>query len=193
MSNLEKFSSRLLNLRLRLGLTQAELAPRLNCSRNYLNMLEGGREPGVKFRRAFDLFEQRHTGEGASSALLREEPARYHAGPQVNALTTLLHQCEALLVSIHDAQTLAERRFAASAFERAWQRFKDEALFSRDSLKDSTVRTAPCAPTRTNAASSTTAQPSSRPPTETANIVKLPRQHLTSKPSSAAQHKTRHA
>jgi len=49
MSKSEIFSERLVALRKRMGnLTQKQLAERMGCSRNYIYMLENGRDPGRK-------------------------------------------------------------------------------------------------------------------------------------------------
>ncbi len=45
-------------LRQKLGMTQTDLAKRMNFSRNYISIIEGGRNPSAKFGRALELLEQ---------------------------------------------------------------------------------------------------------------------------------------
>src|SRR4051812_12096247 len=53
----ESFSQRVRKYREREGITQDELAKRLGMSRNYVSMIEGGREPSDQVVRHFELLE----------------------------------------------------------------------------------------------------------------------------------------
>jgi len=175
VSTEENFSSRLKSARSRLGLTQLQFAAMLRVSRNYLNMLENGREPGEKFLADFDAMES----AGRFDSTLREESPTYQGTVRTSS-HGLLHRCEGMLEALHAARTLDALKFGIDAFEREWSRYKYEAL-----------ATTACAPIKTSVDSTTTVPASSPPTMESVNIVKLPAQHLTSKSSLPVPSKTK--
>lgn len=67
MSNSQNFGQRVRNFRERLGLSQEQLAGVLGYSRNYISMIEGGREPGKSFVREWLTFEQERGFESEKS------------------------------------------------------------------------------------------------------------------------------
>jgi transcriptional regulator with XRE-family HTH domain len=72
MSNI---GQRVRALREKLGVTQAELAQRINFVRNYISLVENGRqEPSRKFVQAIDLIEKAPTPYFEQTAVAREEP-----------------------------------------------------------------------------------------------------------------------
>lgn len=69
------------SLRKKLSINQAELAKRLGISRNYVSMIEGGREPSKQFISAFQMLEKQ--GDAAMGpapeghpAVKEDEPSR---------------------------------------------------------------------------------------------------------------------
>jgi transcriptional regulator with XRE-family HTH domain len=64
-------------LRERLGITQTQLANRMLFSRNYISIIEGGRNPSPKFVQALELLEQAPLHHSEQSSFVREEA---HAG-----------------------------------------------------------------------------------------------------------------
>jgi len=60
-------------LRDKLGLTQTELANRMRFSRNYISIVEGGREPSPKFVQALELLEQAPVQNSEQTSMIREE------------------------------------------------------------------------------------------------------------------------
>jgi len=71
MSNL---GQRVQTLRKKLGITQAELAARINFVRNYISLVENGHEPSKKFVQAIELIEQAPTPHFEQTPVAREEP-----------------------------------------------------------------------------------------------------------------------
>jgi len=71
MSNI---GQRVTALRKNLGITQAELAKRINFVRNYISLVENGHEPSRKFVQAIQLVEQAPAPLFEQSPVLREEP-----------------------------------------------------------------------------------------------------------------------
>lgn len=61
-------------LRERLGITQAELAPRIGFVRNYISLVENGREPSHRFIRSLELLEQAPLPNIEHASIVREEP-----------------------------------------------------------------------------------------------------------------------
>lgn len=57
----ENFAKRVTSYREKLGITQSELANRLGVSRNYVGMLEAGREPSEPLKRLFQGLEEEAT------------------------------------------------------------------------------------------------------------------------------------
>ncbi len=70
MSKTEKFSERLRVYRERTGVSQEELADKLGVSRNYVSMMEGGREPSESLRKLFEIIE---TAPDASITIVSED------------------------------------------------------------------------------------------------------------------------
>ncbi len=72
----EKFSSRVLRLRNSMGLSQEAFGQLLRITRNYVSMLEGGREPGPKLIEHFERIEREFEkrGDAHKSTQVREEP-----------------------------------------------------------------------------------------------------------------------
>jgi transcriptional regulator with XRE-family HTH domain len=72
---LKTIGERVRALRERLGITQAELAKRMGFVRNYISLVENGREPSHRFNSALQLLEQTPEPHIAHSpSILREEP-----------------------------------------------------------------------------------------------------------------------
>jgi len=67
------FSERLKALRSAMRMSQAEFAHMMRVTRNYVSMLEGGRDPGPKFLEAFDAIERQHYSRAPGSSVVREE------------------------------------------------------------------------------------------------------------------------
>ena len=61
-------------LRQRMGITQADLAERMGFVRNYISLVENGREPSHRFVRALELIEQAPTPHIEHSTVMPEEP-----------------------------------------------------------------------------------------------------------------------
>lgn len=61
-------------LREKLGLSQMELAQRMLFSRNYISIVEGGREPSRKFVQALELLEQAPLPYNEHTTLVRDDP-----------------------------------------------------------------------------------------------------------------------
>lgn len=57
MSKPQKFSERLRSFRERNGLSQEEMAEKLGLSRNYVSMMEGGREPSESVTKLFEIMD----------------------------------------------------------------------------------------------------------------------------------------
>jgi phage repressor protein C with HTH and peptisase S24 domain len=72
MSETEDFSQRVRRYREKEDISQEELAKRLGISRNYVSMIEGGREPSDQVVSHFNLLE--------TSPLVRDTPGEYRAG-----------------------------------------------------------------------------------------------------------------
>lgn len=76
-STLNKTGQRVRALRERLGITQTELSKRIGFARNYISLIENGREPAHKFIRALELLEQAPLPHSEQTAILREENGEY--------------------------------------------------------------------------------------------------------------------
>jgi len=74
MENVKKIGERVLALREKLGVTQADLGRLIGFSRNYISLVEGGREPAHRFIKALELLEQRPMPTSEHSATVREDP-----------------------------------------------------------------------------------------------------------------------
>lgn len=61
-------------MRKKLGLTQTELARRIGFVRNYISLIENGREPSPRFIRALELIEQAPPPNIEHPSVTREEP-----------------------------------------------------------------------------------------------------------------------
>lgn len=73
----EDFSHKVVALRSRLGLNQADFAHRLGISRNYVSQLEQGREPGPSLRQLVELLdEQTQAGPSRGTAPLMAAPRK---------------------------------------------------------------------------------------------------------------------
>lgn len=77
MSSPEDFAKQVREYREREGISQEELAKRLGMSRNYVSMIEGGREPSDQVMRHFRLLESSPTG-----ARLAEDASSYGSDPR---------------------------------------------------------------------------------------------------------------
>jgi SOS-response transcriptional repressor LexA len=81
------FSERLRQLRQHYGWSQEELANQLGVSRNYVGMMEGGREPGGTLIKLFESLEaEMNLGTSGESLALREEPVPYRVNVKPAAL-----------------------------------------------------------------------------------------------------------
>src|SRR5438045_2555163 len=67
MSGKQNISERVRILRARRNWTQQELADAVGYDRNYISMVEGGREPGPKFEKQLALLESSPIGETLTS------------------------------------------------------------------------------------------------------------------------------
>ncbi len=61
-------------MRKRLGITQTELSKRMGFVRNYISLVENGREPSHRFVRALELIEQAPSPYIEQTSVIREEP-----------------------------------------------------------------------------------------------------------------------
>ena len=80
MSTNAKISERVIALRARLGLNQAEFANKLGISRNYVSMIEGGREPAKHLLMAIEAMERNLSSGSVSELMLKEDPAESSIG-----------------------------------------------------------------------------------------------------------------
>lgn len=116
----EKFSERLLRLRTAMGISQRAMAEALHVSRNYLNMLEGGREPGAALAANFVRLESEFYQREKLTSIVREEPPTEDDSWMRRAIVAeaevqrLRHKIDALqdllLISTPSPQALPERR-----------------------------------------------------------------------------------
>lgn len=84
MSTTEKFSNRVSRLREEMGQTQDEFAKTLGVSRNYVSMLENGREPSEALALLVASLEEKHLG---TSNRLHEPAAVPYSLPTTNPST----------------------------------------------------------------------------------------------------------
>lgn len=120
MSSPEDFAKQVRDYRARHGISQEELAHRLGMSRNYVSMIEGGREPSDQVMRHFRLLEaspaETRLAEDASSygsdprSLLKR--AREAAGLTVDALAKLSKVPAAYIrqIEAHEVQGSNEKQ-----------------------------------------------------------------------------------
>ena len=94
----KKFSDRVLNLRSRLGLSQDAFAKRLGVSRNYVSMIEQGREPSDSLKKLIETLE---TPAPAGLGVVREEPALYQFTPRYPATSTKADDAASTLAACH--------------------------------------------------------------------------------------------
>jgi len=71
---MNKIGQRVLALRKKLGITQQELSRRMGFVRNYISLVENGREPSHRFIRALELLEQAPEQHIEQESVVREEP-----------------------------------------------------------------------------------------------------------------------
>jgi transcriptional regulator with XRE-family HTH domain len=74
---MNNIGQRLKALRKKLGITQAELAKRMGFVRNYISLVENGREPSHRFVKALELLEFAPAPHIEQTSIVREDP---HAG-----------------------------------------------------------------------------------------------------------------
>ena len=72
--NVKKIGERVRALREKLGVTQAELGALMGFSRNYISLVEGGREPAHRFIKALELLEQRPSPHSEHGTRVGETP-----------------------------------------------------------------------------------------------------------------------
>jgi SOS-response transcriptional repressor LexA len=72
-----KTGQRIRALRKRLGITQAELAKRMGFVRNYISLIENGREPSHRFIGALELIEQAPTPHLEHESVVHEGSSVY--------------------------------------------------------------------------------------------------------------------
>jgi len=96
MSEMLNTAQRLRNVRFRLGLSQAELANRMGISRNYLSMIEGGKEPSNPILHLINLLEKDadalkrpDPGKAPKVFSVKETPAEYGASKDIRAVEGL--------------------------------------------------------------------------------------------------------
>lgn len=71
---MNKIGQRVRALREKLGITQAELAMRMGFVRNYISLVENGRQPSHRFIRALELLEEAPVPHFEHASVVREEP-----------------------------------------------------------------------------------------------------------------------
>ncbi len=73
---MKKFSDRVSSLRTRLGVSQETFAKQLGVSRNYVSMIEQGRQPSESLKKLIETMEA--TPSSKPQPVTREEPMAYH-------------------------------------------------------------------------------------------------------------------
>jgi len=112
VSKKENFSHRVKNLRVALGLNQEAFATRLGVSRNYVSMIEGGREPSEALIKYFETIERETFGDASggkddeAGSVLREESKFNSLG--VSAHSLLTGEARARLRRLSDRSGISE-------------------------------------------------------------------------------------
>jgi phage repressor protein C with HTH and peptisase S24 domain len=124
---MDHFTQKVSTTREHLGLTQEQLGKAMGYSRNYISMIEGGREPGKTFLRAWAEFEAEHglSGEqpdaGEGSSVVREEPlangarhqlkiARMAAGLSISQLARQTGYAAGVLEAVENGSARASEK-----------------------------------------------------------------------------------
>lgn len=133
---MKKFSERVSSLRGRLGLSQEAFAKRLGVSRNYVSMIEQGREPSASLKRLIETLETPPSTTPAPMAVptaaLREDTVAYRFTPrQEVALATsaqnsmeTLAACHTLLDSFVHITSADHFEFALKALMEKLETYK---------------------------------------------------------------------
>ena len=112
---LDDFANRVFELRQRLKFTQDELAKTLGVSRNYVYMIEKGREPGKKFVEKFTKLEGSSESREPNPLVVREEPP----SPRRNLHRGGIATAERLRLDAQTLRVMADRLDAeASEIEK---------------------------------------------------------------------------
>jgi len=111
LSSFNKTGHRVHALREKLGITQTELAKRMGFVRNYISLVENGREPSHRFIRALELIEQAPEPHIEHGLTVREEPFASEAGLLVSVIP-MLSWAQAGMAGAWD-EVYGRERFAA--------------------------------------------------------------------------------
>lgn len=128
-------SERMKGLRKRLDWSQDDLAKALEVSRNYVSMIEGGREPGKNFARAFDELEARtHASEQTPTRPQPRTPREKLAfaltkrGLSISQLAKLIHYDAGILRNVIEGSGRISEKMAEAIVREFPELTKEDLL-----------------------------------------------------------------
>ncbi|MGC3991675.1 MAG: S24 family peptidase [Chthoniobacteraceae bacterium] len=119
MSISEDFPKRITRLRNLLGDSQTDFAQRLGISRNYVSMLEQGREPSASLRKLIERLEAESLARESyeDSPRARLKAAREHAGLSIRELAKRMGYEVGVLQAVEEGGARISRRMAQKLCE----------------------------------------------------------------------------